>query len=29
MHFENMEEVKQHQAELERILNEYVALIEN
>lgn len=28
MHFENMEEVKQHQTELERILNEYVELIE-
>lgn len=29
MHFENMEEAKQYQTELERILNEYVALIEN
>ena len=29
MHFENMEEVKKNQAELERILNEYVDLIEN
>lgn len=29
MHFENMEEVKQYQPELERILNEYVDLIEN
>ena len=29
MHFENMEEVKQNKLELERILNEYVALIEN
>ena len=28
MHFENMQEVKEHQTELERILNEYVDLIE-